>query len=170
MKQEYFFLNRYRCFESLSCLVTKPSGSGRAARERRREEGNERPGRYSGTAELNSVTRSATPDEMYRRFFPVNPITSSNDRGCSSGLSYERQDRGGEERRRERRGKEKRERTGYERDERNERRAQRNTATIEDAGVPSRRVKGSGYLETDLPGKGMARTAENEIPFGPCLA
>lgn len=53
----------------------------------------------------------------------------------------------------ERRGKEKRERTGYERDERNERRAQRNTATIEDAGVPSRRVKGSGYLETDLPGK-----------------
>jgi len=61
-------------------------------------EGTGRPGRYSGTAELNSVTRSATPDETYRRFFPVNPITSSNDRGCSSGLSYEGQGRGREER------------------------------------------------------------------------
>lgn len=101
LKQEYFFLNRYRAFESFFCLVTKPGGSGRAARTVGRR-GNERPGRYSGTVELNSVTRSATPDEMYRRFFPVNPITSSNDRGCSSGLSYERQDRGREERRRER--------------------------------------------------------------------
>lgn len=60
--------------------------------------GNERPGRYSGTAELNSVIRSAAPDETYRWFFPVNPITSSNDHGCSSGLSYERQDRDRKER------------------------------------------------------------------------
>lgn len=106
------------------CLVTKPGGSGRAARIAERR-GNERLRRYSGTVELNSVTRSATPDEMYRRFFPVNPITSSNDRGCSSGLSYERQDHGGEERRRER--------TVYKRDERKERRAQRSTGTIEGA-------------------------------------
>jgi len=108
LKYDYFFLNRYRGFESFFCLVTKPGGSGRAARAVERR-GNERPGRYSGTAELNSVTRSATPDEMYRRFFSVNPITSSNDRGCSSGLSYERQDRGGEEKRgEERRGKKRR--------------------------------------------------------------
>lgn len=107
MVREYFFpLNRYRsCFRIVFLPATKPGGSGRAGRTAAGRGGNdERPGRYSGTAELNSVTRSAAPDETYRWFFPVNPITSSNDRGCSSGLSYERQDRdrGKRGRRRER--------------------------------------------------------------------
>lgn len=99
-------------FQILLPAATKSGGSGEAGRAVGRVErgGNERPGRYSGTVELNSVTRSATPDETYQRFFPVNPITSSNDRGCSSGLSYERQDRG-KRRGAKERGEERKERT-----------------------------------------------------------
>lgn len=129
--------------------------------------GNERPGRYSGTVELNSVTRSATPDETYQRFFPVNPITSSNDRGCSSGLSYERQDRG-KRRGAEERGEERKERTytssGGELKEREANGKKYKNETWERV-----REKESGYLETDLLRKKWHGLAENEIPFGPCL-
>lgn len=106
---------------------------GRTAKGGRQKEENERPGRYSGTAELNSVTRSATPDETYRRISPVNPITSSNDRGCSSGLSYERQDRGRENRGEEE--EEERETGMYKSEDESggKEGTQRNTGTIERA-------------------------------------